>query len=189
MSRGQKQRITIARALIRDPKFLLLDEATSTLDAESERIVQEDYQALQGRTTIIIAHRLSIIYKADLIGVIQSGIVIESGSHDELMQMNNEEGGAYSKMVQLQQSAMRNEAVSGSYNPTKGKNHHNLMSAQTPHTPINEGSSYQNSLTYPFSPMFSISMTLSKCIQLTAKMIKTSVIVLILIQFYCVCCE
>ncbi|XP_068667390.1 putative multidrug resistance protein [Aristolochia californica] len=105
MSGGQKQRIAIARALLKDPKIILLDEATSALDTQSERVVQDALdQASVGRTTIIIAHRLSTLRNADTIVVLESGKLIESGTHDQLMQIKNGEG-AYSKMVQLQQSA------------------------------------------------------------------------------------
>ncbi|KAF6157536.1 hypothetical protein GIB67_004474 [Kingdonia uniflora] len=106
LSGGQKQRIAIARALIRDPKILLLDEATSALDAQSESIVQEALdQASQGRTTVVIAHRLSTIRRANLIVVLESGKIIESGTHEELVQKKDKFGGAYSRMVQLQQKS------------------------------------------------------------------------------------
>src|SRR5206468_10761333 len=97
---GQRQRIAIARALLKNPSILILDEATSSLDSESERLVQEALEVLmKGRTSIIIAHRLSTIREADKIIVLEKGTIIESGSHDELM---NNETGLYRYLSQLQ---------------------------------------------------------------------------------------
>jgi ABC-type multidrug transport system fused ATPase/permease subunit len=100
LSGGQRQRIAIARAVLKDPSILILDEATSSLDSESEREVQEALDKLMvGRTSFVIAHRLSTIRKADKIVVIDKGVVRESGTHDELMQLEN---GMYRTLSNLQ---------------------------------------------------------------------------------------
>jgi ATP-binding cassette subfamily B protein len=99
LSGGQKQRIAIARALLKNPPLLLLDEATSSLDAESERLVQQALEeAMKGRTTIVIAHRLATVKKADRIVVMENGRIVEIGDHSSLV--NN--GGLYSHLAKLQ---------------------------------------------------------------------------------------
>jgi subfamily B ATP-binding cassette protein MsbA len=99
LSGGQRQRLTIARAILRDPQVLILDEATSNLDTESERLVQDALQHLmQGRTALVIAHRLSTVQHADRIVVLQEGRIVEEGPHAALMDRD----GAYRKLVELQ---------------------------------------------------------------------------------------
>jgi subfamily B ATP-binding cassette protein HlyB/CyaB len=88
LSGGQRQRIAIARALITNPRILIFDEATSALDYESERIIQDNLQTIKtGRTMFIVAHRLTTVKECDIILVMEKGHIVESGSHDELIQL------------------------------------------------------------------------------------------------------
>ena len=99
LSGGQKQRVSIARAVLKNPPIMILDEATSALDTESERFVQEALEKMmKNRTSLVIAHRLSTIQKADWIVVMERGMILEQGTHKELIDKN----GAYKKLVELQ---------------------------------------------------------------------------------------
>lgn len=99
LSGGQRQRVAIARALITNPRILIFDEATSALDYESERVIQENMRQISdGRTVLIIAHRLSTVRMADRIVTIERGRIVEDGTHDELIRT----GGRYSKLLRLQ---------------------------------------------------------------------------------------
>jgi ATP-binding cassette, subfamily B, bacterial len=100
LSGGQRQRVAIARAILKNPSILILDEATSSLDAESERLVQDAlHTLLEGRTSIIIAHRLATIRDVDRIYVLDEGRIVEAGTHEELSAIEN---GLYNSLARLQ---------------------------------------------------------------------------------------
>ncbi|XP_043718627.1 putative ABC transporter B family member 8 [Telopea speciosissima] len=116
LSGGQKQRIAIARAIIKNPSILLLDEATSALDSESETIVQNALdQASMGRTTLVVAHKLSTVRNADQIAVVSGGCIIEMGSHNDLI---NRKNGHYAKLAKLQRQFSSEDQSSESRMPS-----------------------------------------------------------------------
>lgn len=108
LSGGERQRLSIARAILRNPKILILDEATAAMDTETERKIQSALTELvKGKTTIMIAHRLSTLRDADSLIVIENGKVAESGTHDELMARD----GVYHKLYSLQIEALKNAGI------------------------------------------------------------------------------
>jgi ATP-binding cassette subfamily B protein len=112
LSGGERQRLSIARAILKNPKILILDEATAAMDTRTERRIQNALsQLIRGKTTIMIAHRLSTLRDADELVVIERGRLAEQGTHAELL---NKEDGVYRHLFELQEEALRNAGISES---------------------------------------------------------------------------
>ncbi|KAJ7953427.1 ABC transporter B family-like protein [Quillaja saponaria] len=140
LSGGQKQRIAISRAIVKNPSILLLDEATSALDAESEKSVQEALdRVMVGRTTVVVAHRLSTIRNADVIAVVQQGRIVETGSHEELISNPNS---AYASLVKLQEAASLQRYPS--LGPSLGRPPSIKYSRELSRTTISFGASFRS---------------------------------------------
>ena len=108
LSGGEKQRVAIARALLKNPRILIFDEATSALDSRAEKAIQAELERIaQGRTTLVIAHRLSTVMDADQILVLSHGRMVERGTHSQLLEVKGE----YSRMWELQREAAEAQAV------------------------------------------------------------------------------
>lgn len=108
LSGGEKQRLSIARAVLKNPSILVFDEATAAVDSETENLIQEAIERLiSGRTTLMIAHRLSTLRKANKIIVVDQGRIIEFGSHDELMALN----GKYHKLIEIQSMGQHQDGL------------------------------------------------------------------------------
>jgi subfamily B ATP-binding cassette protein MsbA len=109
LSAGQRQRVSLARAFLIDPQILLLDEATSSLDSESEALIQEGLRRLRaGRTTFVIAHRLSTIRSADQILVVETGQILERGTHEQLIALGGRYRQLYDKQYKFEQNLFIN---------------------------------------------------------------------------------
>ncbi|KAL9387392.1 hypothetical protein Peur_020516 [Populus x canadensis] len=140
LSGGQKQRIALSRAIVKNPSILLLDEATSALDAESEKSVQEAIdRAIVGRTTVVVAHRLSTVRNADVIAVVQEGKIVEIGSHEELI--SNPQS-TYASLVHLQEAASLQRHPS--HGPTLGRPLSMKYSRELSHTRSSFGTSFRS---------------------------------------------
>jgi len=137
LSGGQKQRIALARVFLRKPKLLFLDEATSALDSESEALVQEAIDKLIARggcTVVLVAHRLSTVINADIIGVVHQGKIVESGTHDELLKQK----GIYAQLVKRQVARMANTIEETNEDNTKGKKPLDVIDTLIDQIKINE---------------------------------------------------
>ncbi|KAL5719329.1 ABC-type xenobiotic transporter [Ranunculus cassubicifolius] len=143
LSGGQKQRIAIARAILKDPPILLLDEATSALDSDSERLVQDALEkAMQGRTVILIAHRMSTVIGADMIAIVEKGQVVQTGTHAELLNTS----GFYSNLFNLQNQSLGSDSRSSATEEVKNIVHKMAtQEIEKPEEPIRDYQSRKDS--------------------------------------------